>query len=156
MKAIVTLATLLAALAAAPLHAAPPEKTMKEDMVETGKAMKEKAKKTAGKVKEEAEDMAEDVADSAEDMADAAEDAVDEAADAVQNDAEDMAEDAADVAEDAADEAEDAAEEAANKMNKQVPPGMAKKDQHPSTGKGSEQGQESRNAQEKPWWNFWD
>ncbi|MFN3713587.1 MAG: hypothetical protein ACK4SX_08010 [Alcanivoracaceae bacterium] len=43
-----------------------------------------------------------------------------------------------------------AAEEA-----RKVPPGMAKRDEHPSTGKGSEQGQESRNAEEKPWWRFW-
>ena len=44
----------------------------------------------------------------------------------------------------------------AKKDDKKVPPGLAKKDEHPSTGKGSEQGQEARNAQEKPWWNFWD
>lgn len=38
---------------------------------------------------------------------------------------------------------------------KKVPPGMQKREEHPSTGKGSEQGQESRAPQEKRWWRFW-
>ena len=165
MKAIAALFTFLSVLAAAPLHAEPAEKTMTQEMEQTGKAMKEKAKNTAEKAKKAGKDLAEDVSDGAEDVADTAEDVVDNAADAVQNDAEDMAEDAADVAEDAVDEAEDVAffikdgqgrYEAAEEAKKKVPPGMAKKDQHPSTGKGSEQGQESRNAEEKPWWNFWE
>jgi len=155
MKAIAALFTFLSVLAAAPLHAEPAEKTMKQEMEQTGKAMKEKAKNTAEKAKKAGKDLAEDVSDGAEDVADTAEDAVDNAADAVQNDAEDMAEDTADVAEDAVDEAEDMAEEATEEAKK-IPPGMARKDQHPSTGKGSEQGQESRNAEEKPWWNFWE
>lgn len=36
-----------------------------------------------------------------------------------------------------------------------VPPGLGKKAEHPSTGHGSEQGQESRAKQEKKWWQFW-
>lgn len=38
---------------------------------------------------------------------------------------------------------------------KKMPPGMSKRDEHPSTGKGSEQGQESRAPEEKKWWRFW-
>lgn len=44
-----------------------------------------------------------------------------------------------------------------------VPPGMEKRDAHPSTGKGSEKGQEARNKEkpnepkrEKPWYRFWE
>ncbi|MDF1628356.1 MAG: hypothetical protein P1U78_01060 [Alcanivoracaceae bacterium] len=62
-------------------------------------------------------------------------------------------------AEDAAEEVSEDAEEAGDEMKeeaKKVPPGMAKRDEHPSTGKGSEQGQESRAAEEKSWWRFWD
>lgn len=156
MKAIAALFTFMSVLAAAPLHAEQTEKTMAQEMEQTGKAMKEKAKNAAEKAKKAGKDLAEDVTDAAEDVADSAEDVVDNAADAVQGDAEDMAEDAADTAEDAMDSAEDAAEEATEAAKKAIPPGMAKKDQHPSTGKGSEQGQGSRNAEEKPWWNFWD
>ena len=47
------------------------------------------------------------------------------------------------------------ADDAAEKAEKAMPPGQAKKDEHPSTGKGSEQGQESRAKQEKKWWRFW-
>lgn len=62
------------------------------------------------------------------------------------------AEEAADdVAEDAEAAGEDMKEEA-----KKVPPGMAKREEHPSTGKGSEQGQESRAPEQKNWWRFWD
>lgn len=47
------------------------------------------------------------------------------------------------------------ADDAVEKTEKTMPPGMEKRDEHPSTGKGSEQGQESRAKQEKKWWRFW-
>ncbi len=62
---------------------------------------------------------------------------------------------AKDAAEDVAEEAEDAGKEMKDEAKK-VPPGMAKREEHPSTGKGSEQGQESRAPEQKNWWRFWD
>lgn len=50
---------------------------------------------------------------------------------------------------------EDSADDSDDKGRKDIPPGLAKKEQHPSTGKGSAQGQESRAKQEKKWWRFW-
>jgi|GEM_PF-2832459 len=120
------------------------------------KPMKEKAADTVNEMKKRGKDLAEDVKDTAEDIVDKTEDVIDEAADGMQDTSEDIAEDVEDKAEDVADKAEDMAEEGAEKAKKAVPPGLAKKDQHPSTGKGSEQGQAARNAEEKPWWNFWD
>ncbi len=52
-------------------------------------------------------------------------------------------------------EGEAKAAEARARGADKVPPGMAKKDAHPSTGKGSEQGQESRQPEQKRWWKFW-
>jgi hypothetical protein len=66
----------------------------------------------------------------------------------------DKAEEARQAAEQAGAQAEDAANAAQQDANK-IPPGMAKREQHPSSGKGSEQGQKSRAAEEKPWWRFW-
>lgn len=62
-------------------------------------------------------------------------------------------------ADEAADDVAEETEAAGEKMKdeaKKVPPGMAKRDEHPSTGKGSEQGQESRAPEQKNWWRFWD
>ena len=62
-------------------------------------------------------------------------------------------------AEEAADDVAGDAEAAGEEMTeeaKKVPPGMSKRDEHPSTGKGSEQGQESRAPEQKSWWRFWD
>ncbi len=59
------------------------------------------------------------------------------------------------VADDVAEDTEAAGEEIKEEAKK-VPPGMAKREEHPSTGKGSEQGQESRAPEQKNWWRFWD
>jgi len=58
-------------------------------------------------------------------------------------------------AEDAAEETGESGKKTADEARK-VPPGMAKRDEHPSTGKGSEQGQESRAPEQKNWWRFWE
>ena len=58
-------------------------------------------------------------------------------------------------AEEVADSVEESGEEVAEEAKK-IPPGMAKRGEHPSTGKGSEQGQESRAPEQKNWWRFWD
>lgn len=52
-------------------------------------------------------------------------------------------------------QAEDAAGDNEGQGRPDVPPGLAGREEHPSAGHGSEQGQESRTKQEKKWWQFW-
>ena len=114
----------------------PTEEEMHEKGAEMHKAGKDKAEhmKTKGKEKGAA---GKESAEKARDDVMSGEKSADEAA------------------EDVAEEAEESGKEMADEAKK-VPPGMAKRDEHPSTGKGSEQGQESRAPEQKTWWRFWD
>ena len=156
-QSLLSLAIAAALASAAPLALADDH----GDMEKKGKAKAEEMKGQAKSHKEKAMSKAEKAAEEAEDSAEAAAEAAEEAAEAAEEEAEDAAEAAEEEAEEAAEAAEEAAEDAAEEAEEgegkpDVPPGMYKRDAHPSTGKGSEQGQESRNAEEKPWWNFWD
>lgn len=155
MKKELLIAAFLGTLVSLPAYAAP-EKSMKEQMAESGNVAKENAKNTAKQAKKAGKDLADDVSNDAKAAKEKVKDMADTTGDAAQETAEDIAEDAEEMKDGAVDAAEDAAEAGKEEANKAVPPGMAKKDQHPSTGKGSEQGQESRNAEEKSWWNFWE
>lgn len=114
----------------------PTEEEMHESGAEMHQAGKDKAEHMKAKGKEKGA-AAKESADKAGDDVMSGEKSAEEAAD--------------DVAEDAEASAEEMKEE-----GKKVPPGMAKRDEHPSTGKGSEQGQESRAPEQKTWWRFWD
>jgi hypothetical protein len=114
----------------------PTEEEMHEQGVEMHQAGKDKAEQMKAKGKEKGA-AAKDSAGKARDDVMSGEKSAQEAAD------------------DAAEEAEDSGKDMAEEARK-VPPGMAKRDEHPSTGKGSEQGQESRAPEQKSWWRFWD
>ncbi|MEE4661390.1 MAG: hypothetical protein V2J89_13050 [Halieaceae bacterium] len=144
-KALLSLAIAAALAANPPLGMADDHDEMEKRGKGKSEQMKGKGKVNRQKPDDEPEDLLDELDDEAEDAAEAAEEA----------------EDAAEEAEEAAREAaEEALEDNDNEMEDDegkpdVAPGMAKRDQHPSTGKGSEQGQKSRNAEDKPWWKIW-
>lgn len=140
MKKELLVAAFLGTLISVPVYAAP-DKSMNEGMAESGKAAKVGAKDMRQQAKKSGKNLSDDI---------------DETAENAEQKAKDMIEQGEDAAHDAADDANEAAETGKEKADKAVPPGMAKRDQHPSTGKGSEQGQASRKAEEKSWWNFWE
>lgn len=125
-------------------------KAAAEKTKEKGKKHKGKAEEGAGKAKSDADDAQADAEESAREAAEDATEADESAREA--------AEEAAEGADEAAEQVEVDSDDAANaeSAKRDVPPGMAKRDEHPSTGKGSDKGQEARAKTKKPWWSFWD
>jgi hypothetical protein len=119
---------------------------MKQAGKEKGQQMKQAGKETGAAAKQSGKAQAEQGKQRGEEMKQQGK----ATAASARESAEATAESAQEAAEAAAESGEAVAEEA-----RKVPPGMEKREQHPSTGKGSEQGQESRQAEEKPWWRFW-
>ena len=143
LKLLVT-AMLASGLISVPVHA-----EHHGAMHEKGKQMKAQAETTASEMKKKGKDKVEQARQAVEEGAAEASDA-----------AEDAAESATEAAEDAVEGAQETAEQTTESVQEsaadKVPPGMAKRDEHPSTGKGSEKGQAAREATEKPRYQFWE
>ena len=120
---------------AAPVTAIPTQEQVREQAQEMKQGGKEKAQQMKQMGKEKG-DAAKGSAQSGRDKVMSGEKSVGEATEEV------------------TDEVKQSGQEMKEEVRK-VPPGMEKREQHPSTGKGSEQGQESRTPQEKRWWRFW-
>ena len=151
-KTLLAAAIVSGLIVGSPVMAEKPDMPMKEKMEHNGKAMKDDARKTAEDMKQSGEEAADDASDDADGGKRMMEDNEHRMREHMDENEDDMNEHAGQMHE----QGEDMMEDDQDKSNKAVPPGLAKKDQHPSTGKGSEQGQEARQKQEKPWWNFWD
>lgn len=124
---------------------------MGKDKAAAGKAKGEQMQQTGKDKAAAGKEKGEQMQQMGKDKAAAAKAGAGKARDDVVSGEKSAEEAADDVAEEAKESGEEMAEEA-----KKVPPGMAKRDEHPSTGKGSEQGQESRAPEQKSWWRFWD
>ena len=143
-------ALLLAGMAATPAladdHAEPAALPTEAQMREQA----EEAKRQGQNMKQAGKEKGQQMKQMGKDKAEAAKASARQGRDDVVSGEKGAAEATGDVAEDVKQSGEEIRDEA-----RKVPPGMEKRDQHPSTGKGSEQGQQSRNAEEKPWWRFW-